>query len=125
MHCNNNIKINTNGKDMKDVAFYITTYVTKKQKKTHNLSALMASALAYHTQNPRYDDIRERNRLLLYRCINVINQEAELSGLQVVSYIMGYGDNYTSHNYAPLYTRVLTSTLKRMFPELTDVEQSR
>ena len=104
MHCNNNIKINTNGKDTKDVAFYITTYVTKKQKKTHNLSALMASALAYHTQNPRYDDIRERNRLLLYRCINVINQEAELSGPQVVSYIMGYGDNYTSHNYAPLYT---------------------
>ena len=97
----------------------------KKQKKTHNLSALMASALPYHTQNPWYDDIRERTQLLLYRCINVINREAKLSGPQVVLYIMGYGDNYTSHNYAPLYMRVLTSTLKRMFPKLTDAEQSR
>ena len=52
MRCNNDLKINTNGVDTKDVAFYITAYATKKQKKTHNLSALMASAMPYHTANP-------------------------------------------------------------------------
>jgi len=114
MRCNNDLKINTNGADTKDVAFYITAYATKKQKKSHNLSALMATAMPYHTANPLYEDIRERNRLLLYRCINVINREAELSGPQVVSYLMGYGDTFTSHNYAPLYTSSLFSTVRQM-----------
>jgi len=115
MCCNMDIKLNTNGANTKDVAFYITAYATKKQKKSHNLSALMASALPYHINNPKYDDLRERNRLLLYRCINVINHEMELSGPQVVSYLMGYGDTYTSHNYNPLYTGALFSTIKHMF----------
>jgi len=113
MRCNNDLKINTNGADTKDVAFYITAYATKKQNKTHNLSALMASAMPYHTANLLYEDIRERNRLLLYRCINVINRETELSGPQVASYLMGYGDTFTSHNYAPLYTSSLFSTVRQ------------
>jgi len=117
MRCNMDIKLNTNGADTKDVAFYITVYATKKQK-SHNLSPLMASALPYHINNPKYDDLRERNHLLLYRCINVINHEMELSGPQVVSYLMGYGDTYTSHNYNPLYTGALFSTIKRMFPTI-------
>ncbi|KIO04732.1 hypothetical protein M404DRAFT_25843 [Pisolithus tinctorius Marx 270] len=117
MRCNNDLKINTNGADTKDVAFYITAYATKKQKKSHNLSALMASALPYHINNPKYDDVRERNRLLIYHCINVINREAELSGPQVVSYLMGYGDTFTSHNYAALYTGPLFSTIKELYPE--------
>jgi len=112
------IKLNTNGSNTKDVAFYITAYATKKQKKSHDLSALMASALPYHINNLKYEDIRERNRLLLYHCINIINREMELSGPQVVSYLMGYGDTYTSHNYNPLYTGALFSTIKRMFPDI-------
>lgn len=118
LRCNNNIKINTNGSDTKDVAFYITAYATKKQKKTHNFSALMASAMLYHVENPQYEETRERNWLLLYRCINVINRGMELSGPQVVSYLMGYGDTYTSHNYTPLYTSLFFSVIKHMFPSI-------
>jgi len=120
LHCNNDIKLITNGMDTKDVAFYITAYATKKQKKTYNLSALMASTFPYHLNNPHYEDIRERNHLLLYRCLNVINREAELSGPQVASYIMGYRDTYTSHNYAAVYTSVLFTAIKCMFPSLAD-----
>ena len=118
MRCNHDIKLNTNGADTKDVAFYVTAYATKKQKKSHNLSALMANSLRYHLENPKYDDIRERNRLLIYRCINVINRETELSGPQVASYIMGYGDNVTSHHYAAMYTSQFFAAVKRMFPDL-------
>jgi len=57
LQCNNDIKINMNRSDTKNVAFYITAYATKKQRKSHNLSALMASALPYHINNPRYEDI--------------------------------------------------------------------
>ncbi|KIN94228.1 hypothetical protein M404DRAFT_35282 [Pisolithus tinctorius Marx 270] len=117
MRCNNDLKINTNGADTKDVAFYITAYAAKKQKKSHNLSALMASALPYHINNPKYDDVCERNHLLIYCCINMINHEAELSGPQVVSYLMGYGDAFTSHNYVALYTGLLFSTIKELYPE--------
>ncbi|KIO04877.1 hypothetical protein M404DRAFT_25958 [Pisolithus tinctorius Marx 270] len=118
LQCNNDLKINTNGADTKDMAFYITAYAMKKQKKSHNLSVLMATALPYHIDNPKYDDMHEWNRLLLYWCINVINWEAELSGPQVMSYLMGYGDTFTSHNYTPLYTGPLFSMVKQMFPEL-------
>ncbi|KIO00529.1 hypothetical protein M404DRAFT_29447 [Pisolithus tinctorius Marx 270] len=114
-----NFWINTNGEDTKDITFYVTAYATKKQKKSHNLSALMASTLAYHENNPWYEDIRKCNRLLLYHCINVINREAELSGLQVVSYIMGYGDTFKSHSYAPLYTSALFTAIRQMFPGLS------
>ncbi|KIO00044.1 hypothetical protein M404DRAFT_153575 [Pisolithus tinctorius Marx 270] len=119
LRCNNDIKINTNGKDTKDVTFYVTAYAMKKQKKSHNLSVLMASALAYHKNDPWYEDIHERNRLLLYCCINVINREAELSGPQVVAYIMGYGNMFKSHNYAPLYTSALFTAIRQMFPGLS------
>ena len=118
MRCNHDIKLNTNGADTKDVAFYVTAYATKKQKKSHNLSALMANSLRYHLENPKYDDIRERNQLLIYRCINVINRETELSGPQVASYIMGYGDNVTSHHYAAMYTSQFFAAVKHMFPDL-------
>ncbi|KIN94017.1 hypothetical protein M404DRAFT_169377, partial [Pisolithus tinctorius Marx 270] len=105
LQCNNNLKINTNGTDTKD-------------KKSHNLSALMATALPYHIDNLKYDDVCKQNHLLLYWCINVINWEAELSGPQVMSYLMGYGDTFTSHNYMPLYTGLLFSMEKQMFPKL-------
>jgi len=85
----------------------------------------MASALPYHISNPRYEDIRERNRLLVYRCLNIINREMELSGPQVVSYLMGYGDTYTSHNYAPLYTNLLFGAIKRMFPSIIEGAKDR
>ena len=123
MRCNNDIKLNTNGADTKDVAFYITAYATKKQKKSHNLLALMANSLSYHLDNPRFDDICEHNRLLVYRCINVINREAELSGPQVASYLMGYGDNFTSHYYSPMFSSQFFAAVRCMFPELgTHVE---
>ena len=125
MRCNNDIKLNTNGADTKDVAFYVTAYATKKQKKSHNLSALMANGLSYHLDNPKFDDIRERNCLLVYRCINVINREAELSGPQVVSYIMGYGDNFTSHYYSPMFTSQFFAAVQRMFPALRSHLSSR
>ena len=125
MRCNNDIKLNTNGADTKDIAFYVTAYATKKQKKSHNLSALMANGLSYHLDNPKFDDIRERNRLLVYRCINVINREAELSGPQVVSYLMGYGDNFTSHYYSPMFTSQFFVAVQRMFPGLRSHLSSR
>ncbi|KAG1820774.1 hypothetical protein EV424DRAFT_1322681, partial [Suillus variegatus] len=47
----NDIKLIMNGRDTNDVAWYMSAYYTKKQGKTHNLSALMADSLIYHQEH--------------------------------------------------------------------------
>ena len=124
MRCNNDIKLNTNGSETKHIAWYLTSYTTKNQKTTHNTSALLANSLAYHKDNPKYDDLRQCNKLLLYRCINILNREMELSGPQVVSYLMGWDDKFQSHNYVALYTNPLLAALKQTFPDVRYGSQS-
>ncbi|KAG9310608.1 hypothetical protein JVU11DRAFT_9174 [Chiua virens] len=114
LFCNNDIKILTNGKDTKDVMWYITSYATKKQSKNNNVSALMADALLYYEPHSEHiSSLLEQNQLLIFRCQQAINREMELSGPQVVSYIIGEGDCIPTHQYAPLYfvQRLLENTL--------------
>lgn len=117
MRCNNDIKLNTNGCETKHIAWYLTAYTTKNQQPTHNTSALLASTMAYHKDNPKYNDLRQCNKLLLYRCTNVLNRQMELSAPQVVSYLMGWDDTFQLHHYVPLFTTPLLIALKRAFPE--------
>ncbi|KAF8424996.1 hypothetical protein L210DRAFT_798930, partial [Boletus edulis BED1] len=117
--CNNDIKLLTNGEDTKDVMWYTTSYATKKQSKNNNVSALMAKAMLYHENNSNHlNSILEQNRLLIFRCQQAINREMELSGPQVMSYIMGYGDCIRSHHYVPFYWFSLQKLLEQTFPEL-------
>jgi hypothetical protein len=125
LKCNNDIKLLTNGEDTKDAAWYQTAYQTKKQSKTFNMSALLAKTLMYHTQQSAYlDDIRERNRLLVFRCFQTINRENELSGPQVIMYLKGWGDVIRAHNYTPIYWSALATRLLKAHPCLK-TKQSR
>jgi hypothetical protein len=122
--CNNDIKLLTNGEDTKDAGWYSTGYQTKKQNKSFNMSALMAKTLMYHTENSTYlKDIREKNRLLVFRCFQAINREAELSAPQVISYLMGWGDVVRSHNYVALYWSSLAAHLLQTYPSLRKCPQ--
>lgn len=119
LHCNNDIKLITNGRDTNDVTWYTSAYQTKKQGKTHNLSALMANSLMYHQEHSSPDDdLLERNRLLLFRCHHTINREAEIAGPLVMAYLMGWGDTICSHHYVPIYWSSLASMIWTMFPNL-------
>jgi hypothetical protein len=62
--------------------------------------------------------MRDQNRLLVYRCFNALNQQNELSGPQVISYLMGWGDVFRSHRFAPVYWTQLAQALKRHYPLL-------
>jgi hypothetical protein len=42
MGCNHDVKILTNGQDSCKITFYCTCYAAKKQKRSHNISALLA-----------------------------------------------------------------------------------
>ena len=124
--CNNDIKLLTNGKDTKDVTWYTIDYATKKQSKNNNVSALMAKALLYHQDHcDHIDSLVEANRMLLFRCQQAINHEMELSGPQVISYLMGWGDNVHSHHYVPLYWSSVRRALLSTFPQLNPGQQHR
>ncbi len=119
--CNNDGKLLTNGADTKNITFYVSSYAGKKQGKNHNLSAVLADAYLYNHSNPKAEymhDLREQQRLLLFRLINSINREQELAAPMVVSYLMGWGDMKTSHSFAPLYWSSFSGLLYRTFPEL-------
>ncbi|KAG1859029.1 hypothetical protein DFJ58DRAFT_715769 [Suillus subalutaceus] len=114
LRCNNDIKLLTN-------AWYLTGYSTKKQNKNNNVSALMANTLLYHQGHSNHlDGTLDRNRLLLFRCQHAINREMEMSGPQVMAYLMNWGDIICSHHYVPLYWFALKSHLLEAFPELKE-----
>ncbi|KAF8443784.1 hypothetical protein L210DRAFT_3396194 [Boletus edulis BED1] len=119
LSCNNDIKLLLNGSDTKDCMWYCTTYQSKKQGKSFNLSALMAKSLLYHeTHSGHLDDIHDRNRVLIFRCQHTLNREMEFSAPQVISYLMHWGDKICSHRYVPLYWSSLQVRLQANFPEL-------
>ncbi|TFY67448.1 hypothetical protein EVJ58_g1608 [Rhodofomes roseus] len=119
LRCNNDGKLLTNSKETNNITFYITNYTAKKQGKTYNSSALWAKGLLYHFEDTSYvDELRERQRLLIFRAVNVLNREQELPAPMAVSYLMGWGDMYRSHHYTAIYWTSFVSVLLRTFPEL-------
>jgi hypothetical protein len=122
--CNNDGKFLTNGGKTKNITFYVTYYMAKKQGKNHNLLAILAQGFAYHIghQNSGYmDDIRDSHCLLVFHLVHAINQEQELAAPMVISYLMGWGDVFQSHHYSPIYWSSFVGTLFKTFP---DVKQS-
>ncbi|KAG1764658.1 hypothetical protein EDD22DRAFT_1042520 [Suillus occidentalis] len=126
LRCNNDIKLLTNGRETKDAVWYLTDYSTKKQNKNNNVSALMANALLYHEGHSNHlNNVLDCNRLLLFRCQHSINREMELSGPQVISYLMNWGDVISSHHYEPLYWFALRQHLLQAFPHLSITSKSQ
>ena len=118
--CNNDLKVITNGEETRGAGWYLTKYQLKGPNKTYNVSGMLASALLYHQQHfPMANSLREQNRLLIYRCFNVLNRQTELSGPQVISHLMGWGDSFQSHHYVPVYWSQLATAIKRRYPYLT------
>lgn len=122
VRCNNDGKLLTNGGDTSNVSFYATTYQTKKQGKTYNVSAIMAKGYEYHQERERnagyVDEVRDRQRLMLFRVVNAINREQELAAPMVIAYLMGWGDSIRSHHYSPVYWSSFVHQLLLAFPDL-------
>ncbi len=119
--CNNDGKLLTNGADTKNITFYVSSYAGKKQGKNHNMSAILADGYAYdqtHQRAAYLHDLREQQRLLMFRLINSINREQELAAPMVISYLMGWGDMKTSHSYCPLYWSSFMAALFKVHPGL-------
>ncbi len=117
--CNNDIKMLLNGKETINILYYVTGYSAKNQQRNHNISAVVAQNLAYHVEHLSYlDSLKDQQHLLLFRIVNAINREQELAAPMVISFLMGWGDLYTLHRYAPVYWSSFTSKLIQQYPDL-------
>ena len=54
---------------------------------------------------------------MVQRCVNTLSREQELSGPEVISYLMGWGDRYISHHFETVPLFPLLNLLKKTFPE--------
>lgn len=105
MQCNMDIKYIGSGEAAKALVYYITDYITKQDLPTH----VGFSALQYAMQrtskdfwNSSTEDSEKLERSVIIRCINALNARQEVSHQQVMSYLVGGGDFYSSHKFGTL-----------------------
>ena len=102
IQCNMDIKFVGSGASAKAILYYITDYITKSQLKTHVAhAALELAILRLGDYDPSKDEITYHAKRMLQRCAYTMISHQELSVPQIISYLMDYGDHFTSHTYAP------------------------
>ena len=114
LHANHNIRIITNGMETKDIVWYTTHYVAKKQRESSNISALLVKTFAFHHDIEKWNfDLVVTNKKLIQCCVNMLSQEQELSAPEVISYLMGWGDRYISHHFTTIPWFSVTMLLRK------------
>ncbi|KAF8320647.1 hypothetical protein F5887DRAFT_827451, partial [Amanita rubescens] len=113
LRCNMDIKFIGSGYTAHAVLYYITDYISKMQLKTHAAYNILEIALQRLEKYGTNDDSEAtRARKLLVKCANAIISAQELSAQQVSSYLLGHGDNYTSHQFKEIYWRCYDGFIK-------------
>ncbi len=105
LRSNMDIKFLGSGKDCKATIFYCTDYQTKTGLNAHNVLPLVASVLKNMEigRNKReYENCIARSKAMIYKCVNRITSESEMSAVHIASLLMGFPDNYTSHTFRVL-----------------------
>lgn len=104
---NMDIKYIFSGSDAKALVYYITDYVTKSSLSFHDTFSLVLKAvqsIEKHKINDSHNlSAEEKSRKLILRCYNTLASQQELSGTQVASYLMGWPDHYTTHEFANVF----------------------
>ena len=115
---NNDVKFIGSGEAAKALTYYVTDYITKTPLPTHiGLSALRA-AVQMNTKKFQYsiDTTPETvARSLFTKCANAIQSRQEISHPQVMSYLIGGGDHYTSHKFETLYWAAFFNMVSAFF----------
>ena len=121
--CDNDIKVLLNGQDTINITYYVMGYSYKNQQHNHNISAVVARNFAYHVEQSKYaETLQDQQCLLLFRIVNAMNSDQELAAPMVISFLMGWGDTYTSHSYTPVYWSTFISSLLKEHPSLAHAE---
>ncbi|KAI0710060.1 hypothetical protein C8Q76DRAFT_594532, partial [Earliella scabrosa] len=105
MRCNMDIKHIGSGEGAKALIFYITDYITKASLPAHlGLAALL---YAINRLPAKFGDLSEWDQQhdggALNILVNSMLSRTEISHPQILSYIVGGGDHYTSHSFRILH----------------------
>ena len=115
------IKYIFSGSDAKALVYYITDYVTKSNLSFHDTFSLVLKAVqSIEKQKLNIDiavDAEEKSRRLVLRCYNTLASQQELSSAQVASYLMGWPDHYTTHEFVNLFLVGIENYLQAMLLE--------
>lgn len=103
LKCNMDIKHIGSGEAAEAVVYYITDYITKASLPAHVGLAVLSYAIQ-RTQEKFPGVIEEMaSRGALTLTVNRMISQQEISHQQVMSYLVGGGDTYTSHTFKILY----------------------
>ncbi|KZT57582.1 hypothetical protein CALCODRAFT_508697 [Calocera cornea HHB12733] len=119
------------GEAAKAALYYITDYITKSSLKVH--AGLTALIYAIQKNGEKYDDQQEVTesvecRSLVNKMVNRMMARQEMSHQQIMSYYVGGGDHYTTHEYRNLqwgqFSRLITNMEEALLdaPSDGDVE---
>ncbi|KAJ7110810.1 hypothetical protein C8R43DRAFT_818042, partial [Mycena crocata] len=104
VRCNMDLKFIGSGPAAKAILYYITDYITKSQLQAHVAYAALELAVNKLGEfDPEEDDLTSRTKKLLQKCAHSLISKQELSGQQVVSYLLDFEDHFTSHEYTQLF----------------------
>ncbi|CAF1559154.1 unnamed protein product, partial [Adineta ricciae] len=101
--CNMDIKFIWSGTDAKALVYYCTDYITKTNLSFHDTFSLMQKAVQPNDNNNITESSVDKARKLVLRCYNSLASQQELSGVQVATYLLDYGDHYTSYEFANIF----------------------
>lgn len=125
---NMDIKYIFSGSDAKALVYYITDYVTKSNLSFHDTFSLVLKAVQslekYRFPDSSNMSAEEKSRRLVLRCYNTLASQQELSATQVASYLMGWSDHYTTHEFANLFLIGIENYLQATLIE-TQMKQQR
>lgn len=102
LQCNMDIKFIGSGPAAKALTYYISDYITKNELKVHvGLQAIQAAIESYHKRfaDDSASSASTRERNLLTKTVNAMMGRREISHQQVMSYLVGGGDYYASHDF--------------------------
>ncbi|CAF1311364.1 unnamed protein product [Adineta ricciae] len=124
---NMDIKYIFSGSDAKALVYYITDYVTKSNLSFHDTFSLVLKAVqSFEKQKHNIDtglSVEEKSRRLVLRCYNTLASQQELSGAQVASYLMGWPDHYTTHEFINLFLIGIENYLQAALMEARSKQQ--
>jgi hypothetical protein len=124
---NMDIKYIFSGSDAKALVYYITDYVTKSNLSFHDTFSLVLKAFqSFEKQKSNIDtslSAEEKSRRLVLRCYNTLASQQELSGVQVASYLMGWPDHYTTHEFVNLFLIGIENYLQATLIEARSKQQ--
>lgn len=119
MKCNMDIKYIGSGQAAKALVYYVTDYITKSDLTMHaGLDALLYAiraadrVLVRDAKEDVYKSTEVRQRGLLIKSVNSMMARQEMSHQQVMSYLIGGGDRYTSNVFQILRWKDLDMYIK-------------